>query len=257
MRWARVGTVGDPADLGAEFIHGDAPQTTALLREAGLSRIETGDIAWEAAASGALAPADDFDGGPLFERVNDLAVDESVETFLQRFEGDPALRTQAQQARAFVEGFEAADPALASVRAIAEELRSGVDSTSSRPAGGYAPLFTHLAARCEHAGIDVRLRTTVERIDWKAGEVSVTARDAHGNLVRIGARSAIVTLPIGVLQAGDVSFEPPLPDQTRAAIAGLEMGPRCACGACVSYAFLGDDRRRPLSRRRVLPGGRW
>jgi monoamine oxidase len=143
---------------------------------------------------------------------------------LRRFESDPHLRAQAQRAQAFVEGFEAADPALASVRSIADELRSGVDATSSRPVGSYAPLFAHLAARCAHAGVDVRLNAAVERIAWQHGDVTVGVRNAPD----LHARCAIVTLPVGVLRqppaAAPLTFAPRLPPEKRAALDGLEMG---------------------------------
>ena len=80
VRWERAGTVDEPSELGAEFIHGAAPETSALLREAGMRTVETGDAAWVCGADGVLQPAeDDFDPGDLFERVRSLAADESVE----------------------------------------------------------------------------------------------------------------------------------------------------------------------------------
>jgi monoamine oxidase len=229
VMWQRVGTVDEPVELGAEFMHGPAPETSALLRDAGLTKVETGGAAWTCTPTGGLAPAkDDFRSVAIFERVESLAGDESVEAFLRRFEGDPKLREAAQSARAFVEGFEAADPAIASARAIADELRSGVDSTSSRPVGGYAPLFAFLTAQCTRAGIDLRLSTAVEQIAWARGNVTIAVRTANGEASTLRAKCAVVTVPIGVLhQRGDaapLSFVPPLPAEKLAALGGLEMG---------------------------------
>ncbi len=229
VMWQSVGTVSVPAELGAEFIHGAAPETSALLREAGLAKVETGDASWTCTIAGGLQPTDDdFRSVSIFERVESLAGDESVEAFLRRFEHDPHLRVEAQRARTFVEGFEAADPAIASARSIADELRSGVDSTSSRPAGGYAPLFEHLATQCARAGVDLRLSTAVEHIGWAPGEVTIVARAANGAASTLRAMCAVITIPVGVLrQRGDAtpfSFAPPLPAEKLAALAGLEMG---------------------------------
>ena len=164
----------------------------------------------------------------VFARASSLAADESVEAFLRPFERDPQWRDEARRARAFVEGFEAADPALASVQAIADEVRTGVDSSSSRPVGSYAPLFEHLAGRCARAGVDLRLGTTVERITWAPGNVTIEAHSENGALPPIRARCAIATVPVGVLhQRGNgalLSFAPRLPPEKQAAIAGLEMG---------------------------------
>jgi monoamine oxidase len=224
-----VGSVRVPGELGAEFIHGEAPETSALMREAGLTSVSTTDASWTCRAGGVLEPADDgIDPGEIFESVRSLVADESVDAFLHRFDDDPHLRDRAQRARIFVEGFEAADPVLASARAIADELRSGVDSTSSRPVDSYAPLFEHLAARCASAGVDVRLRTTVERIAWEPGNVTIAVNGKNGDASTLRARCAIVTVPAGVLQqreqATRLSFVPPLPQEKQTAVRGLEMG---------------------------------
>lgn len=66
---------------------------------------------------------------------------------------------------------------------------------------GYDELATHLAQ-----GLDVRLEHVVSAIHWSADGATVTTdRGAfHGGAV-------VVTLPIGVLQSGDVVIDPPLP----------------------------------------------
>src|SRR5262249_33274094 len=68
---------------------------------------------------------------------------------------------------------------------------------------GYSALL-HRAA--EEAKLDIRLNRPVTRIEWEPGGVRVFAR----NLV-LQARAALVTLPLGVLQAGDVEFDAELP----------------------------------------------
>ena len=223
---APAAPAGFAAELGAEFIHGPASETMALLRDAASAALDTDGDAWVRDADGELQRDDDDfrAAGGIFERVGELATDESVERFLQRFAGDPALRKAVADARAFVEGFEAADPALASVRSIAAELASGVDSTSRRPAGSYRPMFDVLSAACARAGVETHLSTTVRRISWQRGAVTVEA-DRAGATRTLRARAAIVTLPVGVLrQSGDVAFEPDLPAEKRAALGRIEMG---------------------------------
>ena len=251
VRWERVGSVDVPAELGAEFIHGGAPETSAFLREAGLRAVDAGDESWTCGADGSLRPSsDDFTSNDVFQRIRSLPEDESVDAFLHRFDGDPSMRAEALRARNFVEGFEAADPALASARAIADELRSGVDATVTRPLGSYAPLFKYLEKRCTHAGADLRLATTVEEIGWQPGGVTISARCGSGDVMTLRARSAVITVPIGVLQQrGDVvplSFVPPLPAEKQKAIEGLAMGHAVR----VTLAF-----RSPFWER--LEGGRY
>jgi monoamine oxidase len=80
---------------------------------------------------------------------------------------------------------------------------------------GYHVLIDHLAQ-----GLDVRLGQVVRQIAWSAnGDATVTT-----NAGTFTAQRVVVTLPLGVLQAGAVAFSPPLPVAKRAAIAQLGMG---------------------------------
>jgi len=224
-----------PAELGAEFIHGTAPQTMALLRDAKQRAISlTG--AFFALHDGARLEDDDppFSAATkLFDRVADLAEDESVDRFLHRFDGDQKLQRTAALARAFVEGFDAADPAIASARAIAAEWESGTDLTSTRPSGGYAPILERLIAACTAHGAEIRTSTIVRRIAWQRGRVFVETTPSggkqSGETQSCESRAAIVTVPVGVLRdpapENRLAFEPALPAEKYAALAGIEMGP--------------------------------
>ncbi len=68
-------------------------------------------------------------------------------------------------------------------------------------------------------GLPVRLDARVERLRW--GARGVTAEGAFGS---IAARAAIVTVSTGVLAAGGIAFDPPLPATTRDAIHALPLG---------------------------------
>ena len=221
--------IATPAELGAEFIHGPAQRTKALLREAGSAAIDMGGDSWIRKNGELECGGDDFSSSAsIFEGSRSLPDDESVEQFLRRFEGDGALRETAEAARAFVEGFEAADPQLASAKAIADEWESGADSTSARPLGGYGPMFELLRNDCERAGVRFAYSTRVRRISWRRDGVAVGVSGPHGDPQTLRARAAIVTLPVGVLRhRGDdaeISFEPELPAAKREALAHIEMG---------------------------------
>jgi monoamine oxidase len=228
--WSRpVPRSATPAELGAEFIHGRGELTLQLLHEAGTGAVDTGGEGWACSGDGALRRgAWDSSSAPgIFEAARALSADESVDRFLRRVEGDPAARDTARTARAFVEGFDAADPAIASVRAIADEWRSGVDFATARPLGGYRPIFEHLRDACAGAGVQICPSTIVRRISWRHGAVAVDA-DCGGVRRTMRARTAIVTLPVGVLRhRGDdseVAFDPPLPAAKIEALRRIEMG---------------------------------
>ncbi len=230
VRSREVTGMTPPAELGAEFIHGRATQTMRLLREVGVTAVAADGESWVCSENGDLR-RDDWDSSlaaRALEGARLLAKDESAEEFLRRLEGDKTTRHMAEAARAFVEGFEAADPATASVQAIADELQSGVDSRSARPLGGYRPMFERLRSACAAAGVQVSLSTIVRRISWTRGAVAVDVCNPSGEVRTIRARAAIVTLPIGVLRhTGDeteIAFDPDLPSAKRKALGSIEMG---------------------------------
>jgi monoamine oxidase len=218
-----------PAELGAEFIHGRGELTMLLLREAGMRAIDAGGESWTCSKDGELRREDSGLSlvASIFEAARTLANDESVDRFLRRFEADEAMRETARAARAFVEGFDAADPAIASAGAMADEWRSGVDFAIARPLGGYRRMFDHLRDACVAAGVQICLSTIVRRISWRRGFVAIDANRC-GESQTIRARAAILTLPVGVLRYnGDetaVAFDPDLPPAKREALRSIEMG---------------------------------
>lgn len=69
------------------------------------------------------------------------------------------------------------------------------------------------------AGLTIRTGEVVESVKYKNGSVElVTAKDVYQ------AEAAVLTLPIGVLKAGKVTFDPGLPKSHVEAIRRLEMG---------------------------------
>jgi monoamine oxidase len=68
-------------------------------------------------------------------------------------------------------------------------------------------------------GLDIRLSTPATRVAWNGTGVAVDTPRG-----KVSARSAIVTVSTGVLAAGAIAFDPPLPPETMAAIHALPMG---------------------------------
>lgn len=67
-------------------------------------------------------------------------------------------------------------------------------------------------------GLDIRLIHVVTRIEWSEGGVVVTTD--HGTF---SADTAVVTVPVGVLQSEEFVIEPPLPQPVAGALARLRM----------------------------------
>jgi monoamine oxidase len=78
---------------------------------------------------------------------------------------------------------------------------------------GYDALPTHLAR-----GLDVRLGVVVDRVERGPGGVVV-----HAGSSSFHADTAVVTVPVGVLRADAITFEPPLPEPVASALGRLRM----------------------------------
>src|SRR5262245_47103382 len=126
----------------------------------------------------------------------------------------------------FVEGFNASDATRVSARSLAEQADAteaeGGDA-AHRVLDGYDRLVHHLAAPVARRAGALRLATVVSEVRWRGAGVEIVARGALGGPpVRVRARAALITLPLGVLQApraarGAVRFVPALPPAKRSA----------------------------------------
>jgi monoamine oxidase len=222
-----------PIELGAEFIHGRAPETFELLREVGKAALDTSGAHWTLRDGKLVQNTEDLFGDiqTALERSNVLKQpDISFEVWLSRSAQYGLSPEAAAMARAFAEGFDAADPARVSAHFIAREWGSGgmLDSPQFRPLGGYSSVLAALAGALDRENVRLQLQTVVREVRWKRGSVEVDAIFLDQPF-SVRAACAIVTLPLGVLQApaeaaGAVRFVPEL-DTKRKALEGLVSGP--------------------------------
>jgi monoamine oxidase len=206
-----------PVELGAEFIHGEAKVTHALLEEAGLTAIDS-VREQRFLEHGRLRRINAFaEAQRAAKQATGLERDVSVAAFLAR------LRVPAKTkdfARMMVEGFDAADPRRASMRSIAEEWGGGeLGASQPRPQGGYGALLEWLANAVVASGAQLRLGAVVTRLQWRAGAVNLGGTFL-GERFTARAKRVIVTLPLGLLQKGPLVFP-----QKRAALGKLASGP--------------------------------
>lgn len=223
-----------PIELGAEFVHGVAPELREIAREAALAILDDGGQRWQSNGH-ALRRFDDF-WPELNEVLSRLDAhrkpDRSFEQFLNTRPGGARLRGARSLALEFVKGFHAADPARVSERALAEGGSPG-DDVRERRIGRFAAGYGTLAAwLARDIGSRITLGAVVTTIQWERGRVHVDSRQSAGDTVAgIDARAAIITVPLGVLQApagetGGVAFDPSLErERPKAeALRGMEMG---------------------------------
>ncbi|MBK8136660.1 MAG: FAD-dependent oxidoreductase [Chloroflexi bacterium] len=211
-----------PVELGAEFIHGEGAATHGLLDACGLSAVAVARYAgmwwgWgaEAAKPRAELPREAqallaaLDGA--YSALADTQEDVSLADYLRGrgFDGEAVATADvllAQTCCAPVEHLSTAD--------LAREMRADrAGKHEYRVRGGYGALLAGCAA-----GLEVRLNEPVTRVAWGAGGVRIETVDAE-----YAAKTAIVTVSVGVLRAGKIAFAPALSAGKQAAIAAMPM----------------------------------
>jgi monoamine oxidase len=206
-----------PIELGAEFIHGSAPELARVLHDASLSSVDVGGERWST-LDGRLRRLDDFweQLDRVMRRLRGTTRDESFAQFLRVRPRGRQLARERTLARQYVEGFHAADPSMISAQALARNGSPGDDVRErriGRVVEGYDRVIEWLAAPITSA---IQTSTIVTGVRWERGHVEIETRRADG-VARgpMEARAAIIAIPLGVLKAapdepGAIAFVPEL-----------------------------------------------
>ncbi len=220
-----------PLELGAEFVHGEAPETLSVAQAAGLMVLELPGL-HETVTDGRFKPMRDFwetissMNRDLARRVGRRGKDFAVSEYL---EGASLPSSKRQFLEDFVQGFYAAHPDRLSAQSLAEEAEGNEESEERedkqfRIASGGDALMRWLRDGLDPDRTALRLSTVAERLAWKRGAVTLDCRGGDGvPLNSLRARATVVTLPHAVLKAGALRFDPPLPAKQRA-LSGIETG---------------------------------
>jgi glycine/D-amino acid oxidase-like deaminating enzyme len=199
-------------ELGAEFIHGLPAATWSLVGQAKLSayEIEGSDLSF---VNGSWAP-------PMNQPATHVIAD-----MLKWLEAHPgcdmsfaeyqtAAPTDAATAAAaanYVEGFNAADRHRIGIASLAIQQRAEDAIDGDRVfhvAAGYAAVMEFLASQFRAAGGELALGAAVRRIEWQRGSVRIETAVAAAGQGELQARQALITVPLGVLQADTIAFAP-------------------------------------------------
>lgn len=217
-----------PVEFGAELIHGRSAEvnTWEWARKLDLSTwhwnktadsmIRTEDGAWMTMEE-ARRISPDLDVTRSWE-LGDVAEPEDHEdlaTYLKRIGFTDEQLRYVQRSFANAEGDSMRYLNAKAHAHLFKDSDADTDYGDYRIQSGYDSYYQKLAE-----GLDIRLNKVVSRINWSEA-ISVTTNEDE----TVAGDVAVLTLPVGVLKAGAVQFDPPLPESKREALDGLQMGP--------------------------------
>ncbi|MBW8858051.1 MAG: FAD-dependent oxidoreductase, partial [Bradyrhizobium sp.] len=178
---------GYAAEGGAEFVHGEAPVTHGLLREAGLKLLPI---------QGTPRTIED---GKILRRDIQAPHQAELQKALQDLREDliasPLYDGLRRSIERMAEGYDAADPERASTLALRDEWMDGGNHAQGRIIGGYGALVGFLAAQCRHHAVAIYFGATVSGIE--ATDRSALVRCANGDAHTGDA--VILTAPLPLL----------------------------------------------------------
>ena len=228
---------GAPVDAGAMFLHGVVDNPLAALCDAfGIDFEPVGFGMGQVYDAGADAPVEDGllrlarTMGEFEATLEDLAaglppdasLQDAIAAFLEKpnGEGSDELSEDDRRYASFaltqllVDIYESGPADRMSLQAYLESPYEEFEGGNHILPGGYVQVVDALAR-----GIAIRLNEPVSRIAHDASGVTVSTRSGE-----LRGSHAIVTVPLGILKAGKIEFDPPLPTSKAAAIERLDMG---------------------------------
>jgi monoamine oxidase len=187
---------GYPAEGGPEFVHGAAPVTRALMREAKLSLSPRGGTRWRT-RSGALVPDESSlpHADRFYKALREVKADLSIAEFLETRFADRQYDELRRRITRTVEGYDAADPRRASTIALRDEWTAEDEEQHGRIAQGYGALIDYLVSECRRHGAAIHLSVAVAAIDEAGG--GIAARCHNGAVFE--ADAAVLTVPLPLL----------------------------------------------------------
>ncbi len=197
-----------PVELGAEFIHGRAPEIWNIVRSGSLPVYDCSDASVHIRNGQVQKHQDAWEPiGHLMEEMRqtaDQGRDEPFSAFLERSSHSAVAK---ELSASFVEGFNAARKEVVGIASLAKDGRAAdqIDGDRSfRLPGGYDAVPLCILRSIPQVESKLRLNIVLTGVEWQAGSVTLrTASALTGAANTISSRRALLTVPLGVLQALD------------------------------------------------------
>ncbi len=212
------GTFPVAVEQGAEFIHGRAPKTRAVLRKAGaaITGVPRKMFRFK---NGSWTVPEEFseNWAAFFDHAAQLKSDLVLRDFLQKYFNGPKDAAFRAMVRRFAEGYDLADPRKASTKILSEEWQLQ-NERQFLVTGGYSQLTGYLARKAVQQGCTLLTSSVVTEINWRKHAAAVHLADQR----RFLAEKVLVTIPVGLLAAkrfspGVIRFTPDITGYRKAA----------------------------------------
>jgi monoamine oxidase len=208
-----------PLEGGAEFVHGNMPATKSLSKEGGIGFYSTAGKYYRI-KNGKFQKLENIwiTFLTLLSKAYSLKRDMPFSKFSDQYLNEEKFKDVRETARAFVEGYDAADVNRASTFALRAEWKNFRQSDQYRLKGGHIKLIDFLSKEILKHNGEIFLSTVVKEIRWKPDNVEVISD--KGEIY--SARKVLITVPLGVLQSkpddeAHILFSPGLPGKLEAA----------------------------------------
>lgn len=182
-------------EAGAEFVHGKATNTLALLKKAGIKTNPVGGKFLQN-KNGQWIEEDDPHPGfweKMMEQLATVNSDETLGNFLNKNFAGESLHDFRARVRAYAEGFDVADPDKVSAKALYNEWSHEGDG-DLRIEGGYSAVINFLLYELKGKA-DLRMNNAVKRIDPVDNTVQVILSAGE----KIIADKVLITVPVSLL----------------------------------------------------------
>ena len=227
-----------PIELGAEFIHGKAPEILDIAEKQRLVISDVSDRHWYL-RNGVFSDTPEFFSSlkKIMERIKRRKKDVSFQEFLDSQAKNSLGKEAKRTAALYAQGYHAADTTRISIQGLNKVNAAADKIEGNRPfriLDGYDRIAQHLYDGAIEGGAAFRFNTIVKEIRWSKNSVDIIA--TFGNeTIEFHSSHALITVPLSILQMRAIRFQPELPEKEKAAN-------RLAMGHVVRVIFVFRER---------------
>ncbi len=209
---------GQVIEAGAEFVHGDTPVTSKVLKQAGLRTVALDGKMLRKEGTKWEEEEDMIEGwDELVEKMKGQESDITMQQFMdEHFAGEKYTELRSH-IKAFVGGFDVADTNEISVKSLYEEWSN--EGEQRRVEGGYVKLVDYLTGKCRAAGCELITGQKVQHITWQKDHVTVATATGR----TFSANKIVVSVAVGALRSNTIRFTPTV-DRQSAAVGRIGYG---------------------------------